>query len=263
MSVESAGCLIALKFRFQHYVCLRCQMWGDRIPLISYSKVDMLKELAMVEDTVKVLEIRRLSCIRCMYFRHVVRVDDSQQIGEYVRRGHVGRISSRNKWLNNVKEDCDTLRLLLADRQTNLHRPGLTVELYSLRNCEVAAAWARRFINVVMALTENRKERITWISRWVHSFSSLLLRTYVKHWKQLIISVSFCDSKLTNTFRRGRWKFRSGNIDEHAFPVFCTLMTRNIVIPSIVIRALILFIQTLALYKSFTYLLTYLHQTLC
>ena len=80
---------------------------------------DMMKDLALDEDIVEVVRTRRLS-----YFGHVVRMD-SQRYPHMLFHGHIhgNRLRGRPKkrWLDNVTEDCEALRLPLPDADSLAH----------------------------------------------------------------------------------------------------------------------------------------------
>jgi len=79
----------------------------------------MMKDLALDEDIVEVVRTRRLS-----YFGHVVRMD-SQRYPHMLFHGHIhgNRLRGRPKkrWLDNVTEDCEALRLPLPDADSLAH----------------------------------------------------------------------------------------------------------------------------------------------
>jgi len=79
---------------------------------------DMMKDLALDKDIVEVVRTRRLS-----YFGHVVRMD-SQRHPHMLLHGHIRQPSERKakkRWLDNIIEDCEALRLPLPDADSLAH----------------------------------------------------------------------------------------------------------------------------------------------
>ena len=80
---------------------------------------DMVKDLALDKDIVEVVRTRRLS-----YFGHVVRMD-SQRYPHKLLHGHIHgnrpRGRPKKRWLDNVTEDCEALRLPLPDADSLAH----------------------------------------------------------------------------------------------------------------------------------------------
>jgi len=79
----------------------------------------MIKDLALDKDIVEVVRTRRL-----LYFGHAVRMD-SQRYPHVLLHGHIhgnrprGRPNKR--WLDNIIEDCEALRLPLPDADSLAH----------------------------------------------------------------------------------------------------------------------------------------------